>query len=85
MAQYRLKRLLKGSQRLLEKVNAELRGNNSHVATALKSINAAVNNTQDYELEAKVDYQVTLEEILKDDEEWTNHPRLWDMKPPSQS
>lgn len=76
MAQYRLKRLLKGSQRLLEKVNAELRGKNSHVATALKSINYAVNNTQDNELEAKVDYQFTLEEILKDDEEWTNHPGL---------
>lgn len=76
MAQYRLKRLLTGSQRLLQKVHNELRGGNIYIATALKNIDSAIKNTQDNELEAQVDYQITLEEILKDDEEWTKHPGL---------
>ena len=82
MTQYKLKRLLKGSQRLLQKVNDELGGENIQVAAALKNINSAINNTQNYELEAEVYYQVTLEEILNDDEEWINHPSLWDMDTP---
>jgi hypothetical protein len=79
---YSLKGLLKGSQRFLEQVNDELGGKNTDIKQALERIKNALKLTQNGELEALVEYRLTLDETLEDTDIWDNQKEFPNMIPP---
>ena len=82
--QYRIQGLLNGAYHLLDIVNQQLQGNDSDVTSAHEKVRNALINLEDSDLQpALLDYQLTLDSLLEEeDEDILSYPDLSEFNPP---